>query len=135
MIDGALAQRVSQRLDELGMSIRTLATESKASYEHARKIAKGETLPSRPLLELIAQTLQIPFEELEKLAQQDRLWKEYGITSPSSNETETELAPIKMVWEALTAEHRTDLVHLARRWAKQDRGKQASGKGSTGTEL
>lgn len=77
---GKLAHRLQRAMDEQHLDIKTLAEKIDTTYEHARKITKGTTYPSRHILRNISHALKIGLPELEELATEDRVRHKFGGT-------------------------------------------------------
>jgi len=114
--DGTLARRLRDLMQEQGLSIRSLAAKLKVSYEYTRRIMNGETVPSRATLSLLSTELELPFEELEKLAAWDKLRRKHGSLFVELTGQDLELQAIQMVWEDLNAQHKDDLMRIAQLW-------------------
>src|SRR5581483_8718113 len=119
---GALARQLCARMDQLGLSTRQLAKSLDITYEHARRILKGEGIPSKYVLREIATVLEMDLRDLECAANIDRVRKRFGnVPAISIN---AELLPIQEAWSDLTAEQRTDLIDLAQKWARRNRAQR-----------
>ena len=121
IVTGALAQRLCDRMEELEVSIKSFAEKIKTSYEHTRKIAKGETVPSRHLLPDIAEALGLNLLELEALANRDRARKKFPSVALGPKAANPELEPLENVWNDLSEDQRDDLILLAQRWSLRER--------------
>jgi transcriptional regulator with XRE-family HTH domain len=115
-------------MEHQGISIRDLSTRLTISYEHIRRIVKGESIPSLYILKAISQALGLQAEEMERLAKVGRLNKKFGSLPIELSGKDSTLQPIEQIWNDLTAEHKEDLIAMARKWAERDR---ASSKGES----
>jgi hypothetical protein len=50
-----------------GVSIRSLAIMLGVTYEQARRIVRGEAVPSKPSLKLISLELELDFNQLDRV--------------------------------------------------------------------
>lgn len=123
---GYFAQKVQDKMLELSdagdiWDVRRLSRELDLSYEYTRRTVRGETKPSKTVVQLLARHLQIPVDELMHAYNLDRIKEDYGTLPMEIAGKIPEMQPIEMVWEYLTDEHRAQLVALAQKWAEQDR--------------
>lgn len=83
------------------MSIRDLAEALGVSYEHARRLKRGESMPSRLLLKGIAEHFRLDIRELELLHRTERLQREFGEVAGASDWSE-EIEELAGNWSRLT---------------------------------
>ena len=108
-------------MQERGVSVRELAESLVLSYEHVRKIVRGEAIPSKHLLRSVAELLQLDLTELESLADVDKVRKKFPHFPTGMLAKNPELEPIERFWDVLTPEQRQDLAMLAQRWAGRNK--------------
>jgi hypothetical protein len=78
------------------LDIKGLAVSSELfTYEHARKLVRGITLPSRLMLYGLARFFGVPSDTLCRLAQRDRLVRQEG--------ADPDLASIISLWDSMSA--------------------------------
>jgi transcriptional regulator with XRE-family HTH domain len=133
--EGLLARKLQDLLNAKNLSITNLSESLGISYEHVRKIVKGETTPSRHVVRELSLILDVDEDDLSDLANKDRALRKFGVVGMEAAAWVEDVAPIGMVWKDLSEAHRDDLLLLARRWANQDREKKALSGGGTGTGL
>lgn len=109
-----------------GFDINELAKLLDVTYEHTRRLVRGESLPSKPLLKTICAVLDIDESEAKQHVHVDQMNKRYGYDfaiamprekPPESNGSET----VVRLWDRLNADQRGDLICLAERWARRNR--------------
>jgi transcriptional regulator with XRE-family HTH domain len=105
-IAGRLARALSERMNELELSIRDVAASSGLTYEHVRKLVKGEAYPSRLALRELCRVLTLDWAQLDQLAIADRLEKKYGGIPHALAGRHPELSLLAPWWDLLTAEQR-----------------------------
>ena len=92
------------------VTIRQLGRETGYSYEHVRKITKGEPFASRELNDAICQFLGMDPEEMWKIAQNEKLEWKYGtgiVTALPNN------ARLVSAWEHLNDNDRDRVIQVA----------------------
>lgn len=117
-----LSELIGNRMDELGMDIGGLKKVLDTSYEHARRIVRGEGVPSRPVLRLISQQLQLDFRKIDALATAAQIRKKYGEAVFDMMGRNPELEPIERAWPSLTEQQKHDAIAMITGWAKRSRG-------------
>lgn len=103
---GRLARALSERMNELGRSIREVAASSGLTYEHVRKLVKGEAYPSRLALRELCRVLTLDAAQMDQLAIADRLEKKYGGIPHALAGRHPELSLLAPWWDLLTAEQK-----------------------------
>lgn len=116
-----LAQFIEEAMNDTGMSIKDVAMNSETTYEHIRRIVRGESIPSKYALREICRVLGADFPTALKLSQTDKLHKTFGDLPAELAGKRPELQPIERVWDDLSEQHKKDLLDLAQQWAKRDR--------------
>jgi hypothetical protein len=64
---------VAARMKELDLDIRRVAADTKATYEHVRKIVRGGAFPSRYYLLVLCDVLKLDVNEMERLVAMDKI--------------------------------------------------------------
>lgn len=124
-IVGKLAAKIQEALEQSeDRSIRGLSQAIKASYEHARKIVRGEAIPTRRLIDDVALYLGLDASHLRSLADQDRLRKQFPDLPTGGTDLPPQLESIQRSWESLKPEQREDLAYLAKRWSQRNKKDQ-----------
>ena len=105
--EGRFARALVERMNRLDLTIRQLAERSGLTYEHVRKLAKGEAFPSRLALRQLCALLDLEHAEMERLAVADRIEKKYGGIPHALAGKHPELSLLAPWWDRLTAEQKT----------------------------
>lgn len=75
---GFFNARMEQRMNELGLSARQVAGRVGGTYEHIRKIIRGDCLPSNALLEKLCVALELKKGEMATRVEKDKMIFKYG---------------------------------------------------------
>lgn len=105
--EGRFARALVERMNQLDLTIRQLAERSGLTYEHIRKLAKGEAFPSRLALRQLCLLLRLEAGEMERLAVADRIEKKYGGIPHALAGKHPELSLLAPWWDRLTEEQKT----------------------------
>src|ERR1051325_6488060 len=103
---GRLARALTGRMNELDLSIRDVASSSGLTYEHVRKLVKGEAYPSRLALRELCRVLTLDHSQMDELAIADRLEKKYGGIPHALAGRHPELSLLEQWWDVLTEEQK-----------------------------
>jgi transcriptional regulator with XRE-family HTH domain len=120
-----LAELIAGKMGEIGVSINDLAGALEISYEHARRVVRGECLPSKHLLASVCEALEIDLGQAERIASLYQMHAKYGNLVAESAGKNSELEPIERVWDLLTPEQQQDAIAMIQAWAS--RNKTATG--------
>ena len=74
------ANMIGAELKERELWIKDVRDAGKITYEHARKLVRGEAVPSKAVSDNIAQLLGLNRDHLWAMAQEDKLERKYGTT-------------------------------------------------------
>jgi len=116
-----ISERIVAAMEEQGKSIRDIAKETGATYEHIRMIVRGEAVPSRFMLRTLSETLGLPIKEMERLSQADRIRMKFGTVPLELAGKNPEIERIERAWPHLNASDKEDLYVLAESRAKRNR--------------
>ena len=116
-----IGEMVRAAMDEQGVSIKDLARKIDTTYEHTRRIVKGEGVPSKYVLKLICQELGIPYKEAERAATADRIKKRFGDIPLELSGKNPELEPIAHAWNHLSEDQKKDATSMIVTWAKRNK--------------
>ncbi len=105
--EGRFARALVERMHQLDVTIRQLAERSGLTYEHIRKLAKGEAFPSRLALRQLCLLLRLDSGEMERLAVADRLEKKYGGIPHALAGKHPELSLLEPWWDRLTEQQKS----------------------------
>ena len=103
---GRLASALVDRMNELELSIKDVAARSGLTYEHVRKLVKGEAYPSHLALRELCDVLALDQPPMEQLAIADRLEKKYGGIPHALAGRHPELSLLARWWDLLTEEQK-----------------------------
>ncbi|HLK35008.1 MAG TPA: helix-turn-helix transcriptional regulator [Terriglobales bacterium] len=132
---GRLARALVERMNRLDITIRQLAERTGLTYEHIRKLAKGEAHPSRLALLELCRVLQLEAASMEKLGVADRIEKKYGGIPHALAGRHPELSLLAPWWDMLTEEQKTFFRIEIRSVAEANRRSQLPRKPARGTIL
>ena len=132
---GRLARALVERMNQLDLTIRQLAQRSGLTYEHIRKLAKGEAHPSRLALQELCRLLQLDRSRMESLAIADRIEKKYGGIPHALAGNHPELSLLAPWWDMLTPEQKELFRIEIRSVAEANRRQQPLRKPARGTSL
>lgn len=131
---GRLARALVERMNQLDLTIRQLAQRTGLTYEHIRKLAKGEAHPSRLALQELCRALQLEPARLETLAVADRIEKKYGGIPHALAGQHPELSLLAPWWDMLTGEQK-DFFRIEIRSVAEANRQQPSRKPARGTAV
>lgn len=108
-----LGELISEKMAEKKIDVRDLAEKLDITYEHVRRIARGEGIPSKFVLKLLSDELGIPYKEAEQIATSDKIIKKYGTIPLELYGKQPSLEPLERVWGKLTEEQQDALKAMA----------------------
>ena len=120
MESSTLSDLLGRLMKDRAVSIRGLASALGVTYEYARRLVKGEALPSRQSAEAIATFFGLDGVELSRMVDSEKLRKLY----PHAGERVIKNnLPVdwSIIWDRLTEDQQSDLLLLATRWAERAR--------------
>lgn len=120
----SLGDRVNNAMQDKGMGIRDVAEKLELTYEHVRRIVRGEAIPSKFILKPIAELLSMEYSELEQLATAERIRKKYGAIQVDIIPKNATLDPVEKVWNKLTEKQQKDALSMMQGWAKNNRSEK-----------
>jgi plasmid maintenance system antidote protein VapI len=112
---------LTEQMQKHKMSISDLAEKLGTSYEHVRSMSKGNTLPSKLMVQALAEALKMKREDLDRIVTADRIRIKFGTISSELFGKNPELEPLERIWNHLSQDHKADLIAQAQAWAKRDR--------------
>lgn len=116
-----IGQMIADKMEEKGVSIRDLATKIEITYEHARRITKGESVPSKFILKLISDYLGLDFQAADRLRNTDRIQAKFGDLPMELAGKQPGMDPLERVWPGLKEEQKSDLIRMAQAWYKRNK--------------
>lgn len=122
--EGRFSLELQKRMDEVGVSIRDVALNTGATYEHIRRIVRGLVTPSKYLLKEICVFLQMDLSEAQELVAADQLTKKYGTMPERLAGKIEDLQPLEILWPYLTDEQKQTLTVQAKTLVERNRGAQ-----------
>ena len=111
--------KINEALEDRGISIRAFAIAMEATYEHIRRIVRGESLPSKPMLRQMAEHLGLDASELIQDLAFDSITKRWGGLPQELSNKKPGMATIERCWDDLNPEQQEDLTNFAVQWAKR----------------
>jgi transcriptional regulator with XRE-family HTH domain len=115
------AQKLLDAMEEKGMSIKELAEKSDTTYEHIRKILRGGSFPSKYMIRVLSELLNIKKSELEQLVAADQIRQKYGKIPAILSGKNPELEPVERIWNNLTPAQQADFVAQMQAVAKRNK--------------
>ena len=131
---GRLARALVERMNQLDFTIRQLAQRTGLTYEHIRKLAKGEAHPSRLALQELCRVLQLEPARMETLAVADRIEKKYGGIPHALAGRHPELSLLAPWWDMLTPQQK-DFFRIEIRSVAEANRQPLARKPARGTSL
>jgi transcriptional regulator with XRE-family HTH domain len=118
-----LAELIVVRMHELAISIKDLASALDISYEHGRRIVRGDGVPSESTLVSICEALEIDLKQARRFATLDQIRNKYGndILAELTGKRPA-LDPIEQAWDLLTPEQQQDAIAMIQAWANRNNG-------------
>lgn len=104
--EGRLARALSARMAEVGATLRGLSGRTGLTYEHVRKLVKGEAYPSKLALREVCAALNLDAGKMEALAIADRVERKYGGIPHALAGKHPELSLLAPWWDQLTPEQK-----------------------------
>lgn len=114
---------IHDALEAKGKSIAWLAEQVGTTYEHIRKLVRGEAFPSKLLLPQIVRVLGLNKHEMNQMMIADRLRKQFGEIPEAITGKTPRMVKLGMVLENLTDEQFQNLLGMAQGMAAMNRGK------------
>jgi transcriptional regulator with XRE-family HTH domain len=115
-----IGQAIVEEMDRCGMSIKDLSRRLTVSYEHARRIVRGECVPSNLALRMICQELGLDLGKIDRLATADRIKHKYGKVPAEISGKKPSLEPLERVWDQLLVGQQEDLIAMAHSWYQRN---------------
>ncbi len=100
--------------------MRDLAQKLDLSYEHVRRIARGENTPSAFVLKPICEILDMDFTEAERLAKSQRIRRRYGAVQVEFRDRVPGLQEVERLWGRLNETQRKDALTMMNGWVKNN---------------
>ena len=121
-----IGELISAKMAERGKSIKEMAEAVGITYEHVRRVVRGEAVPSKFVLKALCDALGIPYRDAQRTATADTIRFKYGDFPAEIAGKDPTLDPIERVWAQLTEDQKATLIDMARSFVKRNRaGKQA----------
>src|SRR5690349_6292058 len=125
-VQAHLGELISTAMEQQGITMRDLARKLDITYEHVRRVVRGEGIPSKYVLKLFCEALGLNYKEAERLATQDKIMKKYGGIPLEISGKNPALQPIEGAWDALTEDQKRAAITMITSWAKQNKTLQHS---------
>ena len=120
-----IGQLLVDTMNEQGLEIKDLAEKLDITYEHARRLVRGEGLPSRFVLKMICDGMGLNYKLAEKLATANKIEKKYGSVPMEIAGKKPTLEPIERVWDTLTLQQQEDATSMILGWAKRNKAQKS----------
>jgi hypothetical protein len=120
------AKALEEGLEAKGADIATLARELGTSYEYARQLVRGYTLPGKLLLKNICTVLDLDQEEMRKLVLGDKISKKYGGIPPELTGKDPRFLEIERLLPQLTEEQFDFILGAVDGIARRNRRSEAA---------
>ena len=116
----AVGEIIQSAMSKRGVSRADLAEHLDLTYEHARRMVRGESIPPRHRLRRISEYLKIPLHDLEKQTVSDHIRLKHGAITLELSKKNPELEPIERAWVHLTDEQKASIVTMVQVLAQQN---------------
>jgi transcriptional regulator with XRE-family HTH domain len=93
-------------MNEMGVSVRQLATKAGTSYEHIRKLIMGECLPSDSMIERICAALELNKKEMGRRVLKDKMIFRFGDAAWQAAGIDARVAPCYILLPLLSRSER-----------------------------
>jgi transcriptional regulator with XRE-family HTH domain len=121
----AIARLIKQAMTDRGLEIQSLSSRLGISYEHTRKIVRGQAIPTPHLRSDLAEVLSLEVEELDRLAMEEKRREGlHDVVEAGIRAKDNRLQTFTRVWDRLGDKRRDDLIAIARLWAQDNRDGQ-----------
>lgn len=118
---GRFGTGLRSAMDAKGFSAKQLADRVKITYEHVRKLIRGDAYPSKSLLTVICQELGWDAERATELAHTDKIERKFGGVPAMLAGKNPELSDIERNWEYLNYDQRNTVKVLISALADRNR--------------
>lgn len=126
--NSGFAKELQSYIDHRGFSIADLAKETGTTYEHIRKLVKGQAYPSKQLFLSICHALRLDSNQkgtLLTILATERTKRKYGSDPFKTQETpDPDIRPIARLWPYLKNEQKQIIAELASVMAKRNSAKE-----------
>ncbi len=103
---GRLAATLVDGMNRLDLTLKEVALRTGLTYEHIRKLAKGEAFPSALALRELCRVLDLDEEKMQELTVSDRIERKYGGIPHALAGKHPELSLLAPWWDQLTEEQK-----------------------------
>ena len=104
---GEMLQNV---MADRNLTIRQLAERVGCTYEYARKLVRGLSLPAKYMLNTLERVLEFDMAEAQRLITADKIKKEHGAIPIELAGKNPELEPFERDWQRLTKQQKETLM-------------------------
>jgi len=125
---GKVATMLDEKMQELGLGIRDVAAQVDISYEFARRLVKGEALPSKWVLLVLSEKLNLDKSELEQAAVADRIQAKFGDAALKLAGKDPEIQPFINILQQLDEGRRKTAMLLLRGLLSEQQEEQPHGR-------
>lgn len=118
---GFFNTRLEQRRNEVGISVRELATEAGSTYEHVRKLIMGQCLPSDSMLGRLCTALELNKREMSRRVLKDKMIFRFGDAAWQAAGIDARAAPCYILFPLLSRSERECFLVQLRALAENNR--------------
>lgn len=119
--ESVFAEALTKHLEQTGMSIINLSDKTGMSYEHARKLLRGKTMPSPLMLKAICEAMGLDHDEMNRLVTADRIRMRFGTVPLEISGKKPQLAGLERVVDELSPRQISELEGMAKTMARNNR--------------
>ena len=116
-----VGQLLTDAMEEKQLSIKDLSLQLDITYEHVRRIVRGEAIPSKYVLKMFCQILGVALHEAELAATADRVQKRYGALPLELAGKKPGMDTLERLWDRLTTEQQASVTIMAQSLVKHNK--------------
>jgi transcriptional regulator with XRE-family HTH domain len=115
-----LGSKLYEIAQQKGHSIEQITEQTDVGYEQVRRILRGLTIPSKPVLRQICEFLKLDFEEFSRIRSRDEIRKKHGVNVLREFSLEHDLAKLETAWPSLRDEQKRLLLGMLESFLKEN---------------
>jgi transcriptional regulator with XRE-family HTH domain len=116
-----LSRKIQDAMNTQNISIRDIAEKTEGSYENIRRVVKGVSVPSIPLLRSICEILGLDRAAISDIAKGDRIRQKYGSVPIELTGKKPSLEPVDRLWDELKPDQQEMVISMVESWAQLNR--------------
>ena len=125
---GFFSEKLKDGIDRFNLSQKSTAARLGCSYEHVRKMVRGECLPSEELLRKVCSVFKWEITAIKKLRRLDEARKKFGPTFWTILGKDPRIEPLYIFWPYLSREERRIVIISMKACIEARKNKQSGGK-------